>query len=158
MNNIDSLSYGPIISDAENGNPYAMYELAMLYDCGAIKSSSDSGYIYWLKKFMESDIISEIIDEVDDEDGATQNLHRNFWEDYNYYPMIIEAGIALGLYYMNSSNIEEVNAARSAFYSAHIVSRFDFIEVESNDGITDIVSLLSQTNNRIEFLTNGVEQ
>ena len=150
-------SYSTVISKAKNGDPSAMYELAMLYDCGAIGSSSDSEYVYWLKKFMESDIIVAIIEELDDEEGSVQNPHYDFIEGFKYYTMIVEAGIALGLYYMNSSHIEEVIIAYDAFYAAFIVSRFDYIEIEDEEGVTNILTLLSRTNHRLNLLKEGVE-
>lgn len=150
-------SYCTVISKAENGDTSAMYELAMLYDCGAIESSSDSEYVYWLRKFMESDLINAIIDDFDNEDEALPNPDYDFIKGFEYYSMIVEAGIALGLYYMNSSHIEEVGIAYRALYAAFLVSRFDYLTIEDEEGITDILTLLSRTNNRLDYLKGGLE-
>lgn len=151
-------TYTEIIDKANCGEPSAMFELAMLYECNVISSYSDEEYIYWLKRFLLSNQIQSIVEEFDDEDGTNNNGSFDFTEAYNYYPMIIEAGLALGLYYKNSSNIDEVRLASQALCDAFVVSRFDFIEVEDDCcGVTDILSLLSQANARITFLSRGAE-
>lgn len=63
----------------------------------------------------------------------------------------------MGLYYKNSSNLDEVKLASQAFYYAFLTSRFDHIEMDDEGEITDIVTLLSQTSDRIMLLSEGVE-
>ena len=157
MFNDKNIAYKEIIGKADGGNPAAMFELAMLYDSNAIPSHYDDDYIYWLKKFLLSEQIQTIIDDLDDEEGTSSVNCFDFIECYQYYPMIIEAGLALGLYYKNSSNIDEVKLAAKAFYYAFLTSRFDHIEMDDDGSITDIVTLLSQTNDRIMLLSGGVE-
>ncbi len=149
--------YKEIIDKADGGDPLAMFELAMLYDSNAIPSQSDENYIYWLKRFLFSEQVQSIIDDLDDEYGTNFDSYFDSIESYQYYPMIIEAGLALGLYYKNSSNLDEVKLASQALYYAFLTSRFDHIEINDEGGITDIVSLLSQTNDRIMLLSEGVE-
>ena len=146
MLNHEYVLYKTIIDKAESGDPAAMFELATLYDRNAISSNSENDYVNWLKSFLESDQVSSIIEELDDEEGELTNDNFDFMNAYQFYPMIIEAGIALGVYFKNSSSIEEVKLACRAFYCAYLTSRFDYIEIDDEGGKTDILSLLSQAN------------
>ena len=71
MFNDKNIAYKEIIDKADGGNPAAMFELAMLYDSNAIPSHYDDDYIYWLKKFLLSEQIQSIIDDLDDEEGTS---------------------------------------------------------------------------------------
>ena len=43
------LDYEMLLSNAENGDPFSMFELAYLYDMGAIPDPSGSMFIHWYK-------------------------------------------------------------------------------------------------------------
>jgi len=157
MNNFEHNLYKTIIDKAESGDPAAMFELATLYDSNAISSNSEDEYINWLIRFLESDRVSSIIEELDDEEGELTNDNFDFINAYQFYPKIIEAGIALGLYFKNSSSINEVRLSCRAFYYAYLTSRFDYIEIDDEGGTTDILSLLSQAKERLIMLSGGTE-
>ena len=148
----DANYYRKVFKKAESGDPFYMFRLAKLYDSGAINSASDSEYVFWLKKFMESDPVKAIVSDLDVED-ATYDIGASFSEVFELYQMIIEAGIDLGLYYMNSSDVKEVKLARDSLYSAWLASKCDYIEVEVSNSVVDIVNLLRIVNERVEFIS-----
>lgn len=156
MSYYDAKRYDKLVSEADNNNPKAMYKLAMLYSTGAINSSSDED-IFWLEKFLNSEKVQSILVDLDDDEGSVSYTDAPFG-NYEYYDMIIEAGIAIGLYYMNSSKITEVQISQTAFYDAWIASKYDYIEIKDGDNTTDILSLMGQIDTRITMLTERREK
>lgn len=129
-----------IMSKAEGGDPIAMYQIANYYDIGLLPDTSDGKYIYWFKRFWDTPEVKATVyniesDEYNDEtaDPMLEMLLRSY---------IVEAGLALGLYYMNSTNIREATFALECFSSAWSASAFDYLTVEDMDGTTDIQQLI----------------
>lgn len=139
-----------IMSKAEGGNPIAMYQLANYYDIGLLPDASDVKHIYWFKRFWDTPEVKATVfniesDEYNDEsvDPTLEMLLRGY---------IVEAGLALGLYYMNSTNIKEATFALECFSSAWFASAFDYLIVEDMDGKTDIQQLLRKQQAWLEEL------
>ncbi|NLD19980.1 MAG: hypothetical protein GX663_07005 [Clostridiales bacterium] len=156
MSYYNANQYDKLVSEANNNNPESMYKLAMLYSTGAINSSSDED-IFWLEKFLNSKEVKAIIADLDDDEGSISYADTPF-DHYKYYDMIIEAGIAVGLYYMNASKIEEAKLSQTAFYFAWLASKCDYIEIKEDENTTDILSLMEQIDKRISMLKERREK
>lgn len=153
-------SYDSIMNEAEAGNPHAMLMLAKLYRIGVFQDESDEQYLYWLQQFISSPVVDALLTVIDaDEDGDfNEEFYRSqevvdsigFEAEAILQADVIEAGVSLGLYLRYSTDREELLRARSALTYALIASRFDFMEVSEADGVTDILSILSGVNRRIE--------
>ena len=153
-------SYESIMNEAEAGNPHAMLKLAKLYRTGVFPDEADEQYIYWLQQFFSSPIVDALLTVIDaDEDG---DCNENYYKSLAIVEMIgfeteailqddiIEAGVSLGLYFRHSTVREELLCARKSLYYALIASRFNYMEVPEAGGLTDILSILSTINTRIE--------
>ena len=155
-------AYDSIMNEAEAGNPHAMLKLAKLYRIGVFQDDSDEQYIYWLQQFFASPVVDALLTVMDaDEDGDfTEDYYKSqeIVDSIGYdaeavlQADIIEAGVSLGLYFRNSTDKEELFCARASLYNAWIASRFDFMEVSGVGGVTDVLSILSTINERIEAL------
>lgn len=142
--------FAMIMREAENGNPFAMYELAHLYDLGVLSDPSETKFIYWFKKFWETREVQAALYNYDCEEGYDDSIDiptEMMLRDY-----IIEAGLALGLYYMNSTNIDEACFAFECLSAAWTSSRFAYIAPDELDGKTDIAGLLRKQSEWLEEL------
>lgn len=154
--------YDSIMDEAEAGNPHAMLELAKLYKIGVFQDESDEHYIHWLRQFISSPLVGALLTviEADDEDDFNEDYFKcqeivdslGLEAEAILQSDIIEAGVSLGLYFRNSTDREELVCARTSLYSAFVASRFDYMEVPEAHGVTDILSILSVINKRIEKL------
>ena len=155
MTDRKNYNYMEIYDAAQNDDPEAIFQIATLYERESIEPVNGEDFPFWLKRFFKTNIINSILVELGErDDGDASDSPSHDWnpEYYNYYPMIIDAGIMLGLYYMDSNILEEVELAAECFYNAWITSKFDFIEVSSEGYKTDLLSLLSQTAEHIEMI------
>jgi len=137
-----------LLEKAEGGCPEAMFEVAQLYDAGAFGRGREDQYLFWLKAFLNSEEVQDILGDLEDEE---ENNGIFVSDDYPYYPLIIEVGISLGLYYKKSSHIEELELAYEAFKAALLASKFDFLEVDDeSDSTSNVMSLMQEVSKRIE--------
>lgn len=153
-------SYDAIMNEAEAGNPHAMLLLAKLYRAGVFEDESEEQYIYWLRQFFENPVVDALLttlDADDDEDftdeffKSRQTLEAIDFETESVLQAdIVEAGVSLGLYFKNSCDKEELFCARNSLYAALIASRFDYLEVPEANNVTDVLSILTTINKRIE--------
>ena len=152
--------YDSVMRDAESGNPHAMLQLAKLYKIGVFQDDSDESYIHWLQQFFASPFIDALLTVIDaDEDD---DFNDDFYKSQGIVNEMgleseavlladtIEAGVALGLFFSHSTDKEELFCARDSLYAAWIASRFDYIEIPKAGGVTDVLSILTKINKRIE--------
>ena len=152
--------YKSIKNEAEAGDPHAMLQVAKLYKSRVFQDESDEEYIFWLKQFFASPVVDALLTTLDaDEDGDfTDEFFRSqkivdaigFEAEGVLQADIIEAGVSLGLYFKNSCEKEELFCARDSLYAAWLASRFDYMEIPEAGGVTDVLSILTAINKRIE--------
>ena len=145
-----SIDYEMLLSNAENGDPFAMCELANLYDMGAIPDSSESMFVYWYKRFWETPEVKAFLYNLDSEDDNDESIDP--FTEMALRGYVIEAGLALGLYYMNSTDIDEAKLALECIQYAWVASAFDYLDAEELDGKSDIFQLLRQQQDWIDEL------
>ena len=136
-----------IISEAEHDNPFAMFELARLYDIGVLPDASESKYIYWFKMFWETPKVQATLDNLDDESEINNEV--NIPEEMILREYIIEAGLALCFYYMNSTNVQEVRNALSYVTGAWDAAGKPYFSADDLDGELDIFALMQKLSNRL---------
>lgn len=154
--------YESIIMGAEQGDPHCMLELAKLNKAGAFGSMNIDEYVYWLERFFEVPIIQQIVANLEDnysnDDSSYRTDSLNFQdntvlpegapfveEDMSRYIYefllrddIIEAGMALGIYYKNSSKKEELELSIRSLQAALDASAGDYL-VYAHESISSIL-------------------
>ena len=143
-------NYEMIIKEAEHGDSLAMYRTANLYDIGVVPDPSGFKSIYWYKRFWESPKVQAAINNYDEK--APDDDRATVFDELYLRDCIIEAGLALGLYYMNSTDPEEACYAYECLCEAYFVSRFRYFTKEELDGKTDINQLLEKQKKWLESL------
>ena len=136
-----------IVSEAEAGNPFAMFELARLYDLGVLQDLSGSKYIFWFKKFWKSPKVQATLDNLDDENGINDEV--SIPEEWMLRDYIVEAGIALCFYYKNSTDVQEIRDALSYITGAWDAAGKPYISADDLDGELDIFALMQKLVNRL---------
>lgn len=135
--------YNRIKKKAEQGEPLAMIKLAKLYKAGVFGDDHDELYAYWLRAFFKTPIVDRTVAEYEDEDDSPENelLPYNFAGDI-LRGDIIDAGVALALYYCKSSNPKELRIAMKAIDAAMCASKWDpnYDAGGSNINLMDILT------------------
>ncbi len=152
--------YEFIKNEAEEGNPHAMLQLAKLYKSGVFQDEYDEEYIYWLKQFFSSPSIVDILNDLDTDGDSDFDetyykskeilLSMDSLEMMVLQDDIIEAGVSLGLYFMNCTEKEDLICARNSLYNSWIASRFAYLEVTTSEGLIDVLSILTKIQQRME--------
>ena len=142
-----------IISDAENDDPFAMYELARLYDLDVIPDSSESKYIYWFKRFWNTEVVQRILAALESENDIDTGV--SIPDEMVLRDYITESGLALCFYYMNSTDALEVSEALEYATGAWGAAGCPSFLEDDSDGETDMVSLMKKLSERLVEL--GVE-
>ena len=153
--------YEYIILQAESGDPHSMLEVAKLNKAGAFGDINIQEYVYWLKQFFDTPQIKYLVGEYEDNYSPDNPVIDNprldedapvaLVDEYILRNDIIEAGLALGIYYMNSSVRKELMLSRDSFMAALDASACDYLTVDSLDGqYDDIVSILVKIQSRLE--------
>lgn len=134
--------YESLMIEAEQGNLQSMYEVAKLYDAGILPDSSGFESIRWYKKFWEATEVQAVINNYDED--APDDDRASIPFELSLRELIIEIGLALGLYYSNSTNLEEACFAYECLSDAWVASRYAWISKEKLNGKTDIDELIKR--------------
>ena len=154
-------NYDSLIQAAEQGDPCKMLEVAKLYKAGAFGDSDHSEYLFWLKRFFESPKVNAILLELEDKYSGGDSPYSHYFDMESssleeYYVLcdsIVEAGLALGIYYSNSSKKENLELSRDSLVAALDASRWDYLTYDDPNGVEEsILSLLGKVNDRIKKL------
>lgn len=134
-------------------DPIAMFHLAQMYRSGEITSSNEDLDIVWLKRFFEHPVVDGVLRDLDEEDGDHSIDFLLFTEEYsNLRDCIIEAGIALGLYYCKSNHLDELYIARDSLYSALLSSRYDWLQTDVDGDLYEVNTIFYDVLRKIERL------
>ena len=144
MDVIDSEDFSRLRADAEKGDPFAMYYLAMGYESGIFEEAFDEGYLYWLKEFMDSQIVNAYLEEWDPEEECTEEaaLILGFNDEFDLRGKVIDVGTRLGLYYKKSSKYDELLSAEKYLDAVFIAGKDFFLET----GEGELLSVLEEIN------------
>lgn len=158
-------NYDSIIQGAEDGDPFKMLELAKLYKAGVFGDSDYSEYLFWLKQFFETPKVNAVVLDLEEkysgdnsDEGSPHtcyfDLESSSIEEYTLLRgAIVEAGLALGIYYSKSSKKEELKLSSSSLVAALDASGWDYLTYDEPNGAQEsILSLLHKVSNRIEAL------
>ncbi len=143
-----NLDIDQLISNAESGKACDIYELARLYDLGAIPDPSESKYIELYELFFKTDEVRAVLNNLDSEKGYDDSV--GFYEEGFLKECIVEAGLALCFYYMNSTDSQEVRQALEYVGIVYDVLKGPY-EIERENGeLIYILSIIKQLNERLE--------
>ena len=161
---MDSKYYQKYIDAAEKtGDPHSMVILAELYKAGAFGDSQYDEYIYWLKRFFETDEVKGLCIQLENNYSQSENSDEtvpvsqcnniNLVQQMTLRNDILEAGIALGIYYRNSSEKEELELSLQCLIAALDASAWAYLDYTEEDGTkTDILCILKKVADRMEAL------